>query len=65
VQYNLGGWAEWTEEARASAYPKLVEPDGRIYLAGEHLSYIGGWQAGGIESAWAQIAKLHKRAMAA
>ncbi len=64
VQYNLGGWAVWSDDARANAYPKLLEPDGRIYLAGEHLSYLGGWQAGGIESAWAQIEKLHKRAMA-
>lgn len=62
--HNLGGWAEWSPEARASAYPTLLEPDGRIYLAGEHLSYLGGWQAGAIESAWAQIEKLHHRAAA-
>ena len=61
VQYNLGGWAEWTPETRANAYPLLTEPDGRIYLAGEHLSYIGGWQEGAIESAWQQIGKIHKR----
>ncbi|RAK58222.1 monoamine oxidase [Phenylobacterium deserti] len=59
--YNLGGWAEWNEDGRKSAYPLLNEPDGRIYLAGEHLTYLGGWQAGAIESAWAQIAKLHAR----
>ncbi|HEX5377364.1 MAG TPA: hypothetical protein VFW47_02260, partial [Phenylobacterium sp.] len=41
------------------------EPDGRLYLAGEHLSYLTGWQAGGIESAWQQIAKLHARVHAA
>jgi monoamine oxidase len=64
ARFNLGAWAEWTDEARASAYPILCEPDGRLYLAGEHLSYIGGWQAGAIESAWQQIAKLHKRAAA-
>ena len=58
---NLGGWAAWTDDARKSAYPVLCEPDGRIYLAGEHLTYIGGWQAGAIESAWAQITKLHAR----
>ena len=63
VKYNLGGWAEWSDEARASAYPVLVEPDNRIYLAGEHMSYIGGWQAGAIESAWQQIERLHARAM--
>jgi monoamine oxidase len=61
VPYNLGGWAEWSEEGRKTAYPILNEPDGRVYLAGEHLSYLTGWQEGGIESAWLQIAKLHKR----
>ncbi|MDP3855258.1 flavin monoamine oxidase family protein [Phenylobacterium sp.] len=65
IEHSLGGWAEWSEEARASAYPILCEPDGRVYLAGEHMSYLTGWQAGGIESAWQQIAKLHARVHAA
>jgi monoamine oxidase len=61
AQYSLGGWAEWSGEARRDAYPLLLEPDRRIYLAGEHLSYLTGWQAGAFESAWAQIEKLHAR----
>ena len=65
AQYNLGGWADWNPESRASAYPVLCEPDGRLYLAGEHLTYLGGWQAGAIESAWSQISKLHARVQAA
>jgi monoamine oxidase len=65
AKHNLGGWAEWSDEARADAYPVLCQPDGRIYLAGEHLSYLGGWQAGAIESAWQQIGKLHARVNAA
>jgi monoamine oxidase len=64
IQYNLGGWAEWTDKTRASAYPVLVEGEGRVLLAGEHLSYLTGWQAGAIESAWQQIAKIHERASA-
>ena len=64
VQYNLGGWAEWNTDNRRDSYPILNEPDGRIYLAGEHLSYLTGWQEGGIESAWQQIGKLHKRVQA-
>ena len=60
-KHNLGGWAEWSDESRKTAYPLLNEPDGRIYLAGEHLSYLGGWQAGAIESAWQQIARIHAR----
>jgi len=61
AQYNLGGWAEWGENGRKESYPLLCQPDGRLYLAGEHLSYLGGWQAGAIESAWQQIAKIHAR----
>lgn len=61
VKYNLGGWAQWDEEGRASAYPKLLEPAGRIYLAGEHLSYLTGWQEGAIQSSWQQIAKIDQR----
>jgi monoamine oxidase len=65
VPFNLGGWAQWTDEGRAQYYPTLCEPDGRLYLAGEHLSYITGWQEGGIESAWQQIGKIHARVHAA
>jgi len=64
-RHNLGGWADWSEESRRAAYPVLLQPDGRIYLAGEHLTYIGGWQAAAIESAWQQIARLHARVQAA
>jgi monoamine oxidase len=65
VKYNLGGWVEWNETTRKDDYPILSEPDGRIYLAGEHVSYITGWQAGAIESAWQQLEKLHRRVQAA
>jgi monoamine oxidase len=64
IQYNLGGWAEWNDKTRASAYPVLLEGEGRVLLAGEHLSYLTGWQAGAIESAWQQLAKIHERASA-
>jgi monoamine oxidase len=63
--FNMGGWAQWTEEGRKKYYPTLLEPQGRLILAGEHLSYLTGWQEGGIESAWSQIAKLHAKAQAA
>ena len=65
VKYNLGGWAEWSPEARANAYPVLFEGEGRTLLAGEHMSYLPGWQAGAIESSWQQIDRLHRRLMTA
>jgi monoamine oxidase len=65
AKYNQGGWAEWSKAGRAKDYPTLLEPDRRIYLAGEHLSYMTGWQCGAFESAWMQIEKLHNRAQQA
>jgi monoamine oxidase len=38
--------------------------DGRIMLAGEHASYIGGWQEGGITSAIDAITRLHQHVLA-
>jgi monoamine oxidase len=64
VQYSLGGWAEWDEAARKKAYPTLLAGEGRIVLAGEHMSYLTGWQAGAIESAWQQVEQLHRKASA-
>jgi monoamine oxidase len=61
--YQLGGWAEYNEHTRERYYPRLIEPDGRIYLVGDHISYLSGWQAGAIESAWKQIERVHERAM--
>ncbi len=51
VPYSRGGWAEWEDEQREGAYKVLLQPDGPIFLAGEHLSYITGWQEGAVRSA--------------
>ena len=42
IPFSEGAWCEWTPEARRSAYPVLLEPDGPLFLAGEHLSYLHG-----------------------
>ena len=63
VPYSLGGWGMWSEEARAALYPVLNRPDGPFYLAGEHLTYLGGWMAGAFESAKAVVATLHETAV--
>ncbi|MBW4597340.1 MAG: NAD(P)/FAD-dependent oxidoreductase [Brasilonema angustatum HA4187-MV1] len=59
IPYNLGAWAEYTDEARQRYYPRLNEPDGNIYLCGEHLSYLQGWMAGALESARLVSSKIN------
>lgn len=61
IPYSLGGWASYTSQMRQQFYPRLNEPDGTIYLAGEHLSYYTGWMAGALESARKVVADLHTR----
>lgn len=63
VRYSRGGWSGWSTEDRKQHYPTLLEPDGRIYLAGEMLSYVPAWQEGAISAAWMQTEKLHERVM--
>lgn len=63
VPYSKGGWATFTDRVRNQHYPRLLEPDGRIYLAGGHTSYVTSWQEGPISAAWVQLEKLHQRAM--
>ena len=57
----MGGWAVYTSDTRKNAYPTLLKPDGRIYFAGEHLSYLNAWMAGAFESARSVVAGLHSR----
>jgi len=63
--YSLGAWPSYTERTRENAFPILQEPDGRIYLVGEHLSYVNAWIEGAVQAAWMQVAKLHSRVMQA
>lgn len=49
--YNEGVAAVWTAEQRANEYALLCKPDGPIYFAGEHMSYIMAWQEGAVLSA--------------
>lgn len=61
MPYALGGWTNLAAYSLEKYYPRLAEPDGRIYFAGDFLSHVPGWQEGAIEAAWIQIEKLHER----
>jgi monoamine oxidase len=64
VPFTLGCFGSWNERTRAAHYKNLCQLDGRIVLAGEHVSYYGGWQEGGITSAIDAITRLHQRVVA-
>jgi monoamine oxidase len=61
--YHLGAWPSYTEETRARFMPTLQEPEGNVYLVGEHLSHVNAWMEGAFQSAWLQVPKLHERVM--
>jgi len=61
VPFSWGAWCEWGEENKRSAYRVLLEPDGPLFLAGEHLSNVPGWQEGSILSAHKAVAAIAAR----
>lgn len=64
VPFTHGCFGQWSEQARAEHYDNLCQIDGRLALAGEHVSYIPAWQEGAILSAHDAIGRLHQRVMA-
>nr|WP_273847811.1 flavin monoamine oxidase family protein [Halalkalibacter alkalisediminis] len=60
IKYNEGGWASYSASDRQNYYPILNKPQGRIYLAGEHLSYMTGWMSGAFESARIAVSQIHE-----
>jgi len=51
----------WKPEQRATDYAQLCKGDGRVYFAGEHMSYINAWQEGAVLSALEVIELIAKR----
>ncbi|HXA35572.1 MAG TPA: flavin monoamine oxidase family protein [Steroidobacteraceae bacterium] len=62
--FTMGCFGMWTSDKRDKHYQDLCGIDGRIVLAGEHASYVGGWQEGAVTSALDAIGRLHQRAVA-
>jgi len=61
---TLGCSGAWTDAAREQHYDNLCALDGRILLAGEHASYLPGWQEGALLSSLDAIGRLHRRVLA-
>jgi monoamine oxidase len=61
TKYNLGGWALYSAEERQTLYRPMLQPDGPVYFAGEHMTWLNAWMAGALESARSVVAALHSR----
>lgn len=64
VPFTHGCFGMWSEAARAEHYAPLCQIDGRLALAGEHVSYIPAWQEGAILSAHDVVGRLHRKVLA-
>ncbi|MBV8185361.1 MAG: flavin monoamine oxidase family protein, partial [Hyphomicrobiales bacterium] len=64
VPWTLGCFGLWSGATRKAHYQDLCAIDGRILLAGEHVSYVNAWQEGAILSSLDAITRLHKRVVA-
>ncbi len=62
--FTMGCYGMWSADARAKHYDDLCRIDGRIALAGEHASFLGGWQEGAVTSSLDAIGRLHQLALA-
>ena len=51
IPYNLGSWVRVDEPAMYKGYERMIQPDGPIFFAGDHISHIVGWQEGAALSA--------------
>jgi len=56
IPYNLGSWVsqDYTVpdyNTAPAGYEVWIQPQGRIFMAGDHTSHIVGWQEGAALSA--------------
>jgi len=61
IPYNLGSWISHGGPKRSAvAFDRLLEPDGPIYMAGDHVSHIVGWQEGAALSAHRAVSQINQ-----
>jgi monoamine oxidase len=63
TRFSQGGWVGWPTSGgqRVPAYELLNRPEGRIWFAGDHLSYYIAWQSGAVDSARKAVMEIAAR----
>jgi monoamine oxidase len=65
IPYNLGSWVSNGDESAPPGYEVWTQPQGRIFLAGDHTSHIVGWQEGAALSAHRAVNLISARVVKA
>jgi monoamine oxidase len=58
IPYNLGSWIHVQEPKMYAGYERAIQSDDPIFLAGDHMSHIVGWQEGAALSAHRAVSLL-------
>jgi monoamine oxidase len=58
IPYNMGSWIHIEEPNMYPGYERAIQSDDPIFLAGDHLSHIVGWQEGAALSAHRAVSLL-------
>jgi monoamine oxidase len=61
IPFSSGAWVEWSRDVRAAHYATLRTGDGPFLFAGEHLSFLNGWQEGAVLSAHEALRQIAAR----
>ncbi|MDE2514767.1 MAG: FAD-dependent oxidoreductase, partial [Rhodospirillales bacterium] len=61
IPFSEGAWSIWSKAARAAAYPRLLAGEGPFLFAGEHMSFLNGWQEGAARSAHYTLGQVAAR----
>lgn len=62
VPFQKGAWAN--DDPAYQKHSELARGDGRVHFAGEHVSFLHGWQEGSVLSARAAVRAIATRATA-
>ena len=63
IRFSNGANSRYSSaDARREVLQVIGSPDGPVYFAGEHASWLSGWIAGAFESALRAVRLIHERA---
>ena len=58
IPYNMGSWVHIEDPVMYPGYERVIQADDPIFLAGDHVSHIVGWQEGAALSAHRAVSLL-------